>query len=121
MPSNDAFTLADRQLCERVAGHFYAHAAGKVPPQLPPALSDRAAEYANAWADLAARIQRALAGEYTTFTRADCSLIQALHLEVLRHPLVEGAKDRSRALSRLGVLVLQASRGQLAQLQGAGR
>lgn len=103
----DAFTLADRQLCQRVSATFYD---GR-----PYARADvRCAK----WADLAARIQRALVGEFTAFTRADCGLVQALHMEVLRHRLDDGARERSRALSRLGVLVVQASRGHLAQLRG---
>lgn len=109
-----AFTLADRQLCERISAKFYAEARG-----------GGAESWANltgrSWANLAARIQRALVGEYTTFTRDDCRLIQSLHLAVLKEPLADGAAEMSRALSRLGVLVLQATRGQLPPIQSGAR
>lgn len=70
------------------------------------------------WANLAARIARALAGEFATFSKDDARLVQAEHLRVLALRLVDddvraAVRVRSRALSRLGVLVTEAARGRL--------
>jgi hypothetical protein len=97
----ETFHLTDRQLCERIAA---AHYGG----------GDQ--EGGEAWASLAARIQRVLAGTFTTFTVADSRLIQAEHLAVLKlrnttDDALASAKARSRRLSRLGVMVTLALRG----------
>lgn len=102
LPS-DEFTLADREFCTRNAAEF---------------LAAHLQESARFWAELAAKIERVLVGEYAEFTRDDAHLVQALHLVILKEPLKDGTKWRSRALSRLGVLVVSAERGRLAQLRG---
>lgn len=97
----ECFHLADRQLCERIAAAHYGA---------------RDQEGGDAWAALAARIQRALAGTFAPFDTADSRLIQAEHLAVLKlrnttDDALASAKARSRRLSRLGVLVTLALRG----------
>jgi hypothetical protein len=62
----DRFALADRQLCERVSAEHYAAAR-----KLSGGERARVEHQADQWADLAARIQHALAGTYTTFTADD--------------------------------------------------
>ncbi len=102
--SADEFTLGDVTFARLVSDEFR---------------TDGKDESANAWAQLAARIEKVLVNEFVKFTRSDAALVQALHLAVLRHALVKGlSKERSAQLSRLGVLVVQAERGALAQLTG---
>jgi hypothetical protein len=98
----DAFRRADRELCERIAADYR---------------SEGAYVDADAWLELAARIGKVVRGHYARFSRADSLLVQRTHVEVLRTPLEDGTKETSRALSRLGVLLVQATRGRLAQLQ----
>jgi hypothetical protein len=106
-------TGAHRDLCVAIAGERYA--AGETAD-------------GDAWADLAARIGRALERTFARFTPADVQRIQVVHLALLRQLACfnagcdecEARKERSRALSSLGVLVLEASRGRLEQLRRGG-
>lgn len=100
----DAFALADVELCRAIAREFRD--------------LDRRSVSAECWELLARKIENVLVGEYSMFSSVDGQLVKSLHLAVLKEPLEAGAKVRSKSLSRLGILVLQAERGQLAQLRG---
>lgn len=99
----ERFHLADRQLAERIAAEH---------------LADGRDASGETWASIAARIQLALVSLFTGFTATDVRAVQEEHLAVLRHVVGDGcvapaAKDRSRRLSRLGVLLELARRGRL--------
>lgn len=123
-PPRDRFALADCELCELVASEHHAAAAAARRTNPRAGADDTAA--GEQWADLAARIQSALAGAFARFTMADVTLVESEHLALLRATPAHvrddlaraAAKVRSRSLSRLGVLLVLASRGKLEQLRG---
>jgi hypothetical protein len=96
-PAVEGFTLAHRELAAVVAAEFAAVGAK---------------ESAAAWRELAARIERALVGEFAQFSKSDAVLVSLFHRAILRDPLADGARARSRELTSLGVAVVLASRGQ---------
>jgi hypothetical protein len=98
----DQFVLRDLEFAHEITAEF---------------LDAKLEESRRSWAQLAGKIEKVLVGEYTQFSRLDVKLIEALHLAVLKNPLDDGAKGRSRELSRLGRLVVLAERDQLAQLR----
>jgi len=100
----DAFTLADRDLCDTIAREYG---------------SANLNESERAWTALGKKIERVLNGEYARFERRDQDIViamqRALHLS--QSLPNSNAQSRARELAHLGLIVHMAVRGLLPQLR----